>query len=193
MNKKTVLFVDIDDNDIPSHNYRAPHFAAARRMGLDCLVVATKGRKNIDRLFVDSDEVFFLDKISEASLLELIDKINVKYNLNAIFCHADPTSTASGVVDIIARICQKLDFLCSPAAALIACNNKFLMREKLKQHNIRSTHYALCHDIKSLLKQAENIGYPLIFKPPFGACSAFVTKCHHQDECVLPVSMFESY
>gem|GEM_PF-646077 len=190
MKKQAILFVDVDDRDLPSYSYRESHFVAAKRIGLSCLVATGKNRKNTERLFCDSDEVYVIDKISEDNLLVHINSIALQYDIKAIFCHAGHVSRDGKVIDVVANTCEKLGFPYSPAEALMACNNKFLMREKLKEHNIKSTRYVLCHDIKDALEQARNIGYPLIFKPPFGAGSAFVKKCHTKEELSNHYALF---
>jgi predicted ATP-grasp superfamily ATP-dependent carboligase len=189
MKKDAILFVDIDDSSVPLYSYREPHFIAAKEMGLNCLVAAVHDHKGMNRLHADADEIFLLDKISEENILNIISSVE-HYHIKAVFCHAGHASLQGHAGCIVANVCQKLNLPYSSAEAIAACNNKFLMRHQLKEHEIRSVDFALCNDMNSLEEQALRLGFPLIFKPPFGASSAFIKKCHTMEELLIHYNIF---
>lgn len=182
MKPDAILFVDVDDAVIPNYNYRQPHFIAARQRGLTCLTAAVQSHRNIERLHADSDAVYFLEALTVAALQHLLDQLQSYYRVRAVFCHAGHTSAHGQVGCVVAKVCASLNMPYSTAAAIETCNNKFLMRQALQKKGIRSVDFALCHSEIQLQTQAQRIGYPVIAKPPFGAGSAFIKKCHDWPE-----------
>jgi len=177
MKQDAILFIDIDDSPSVRYRYREPHFAAARLQGLLCLIAGVCGRNQLQRLQQDSDEVFLLETLSEQTILELVDELQDRYTVRAIFCHAGHASAQGQVGCIVARVCQKLGLVSASAEAIAACNNKYLMRRALQKHGLRSVPFALCNDEKELEEGAARVGYPLIAKPAFGGASAFIKRC----------------
>ncbi|MEQ1969511.1 ATP-grasp domain-containing protein [Xenorhabdus nematophila] len=182
MKPNAILFVDIDDAKIPRYRYREAHFAAAKKMGIHCLTAALKGRQHTERLFVDSDEVFYLESLTQNDLQELVMALQQRYTLRGILCYAGQASTIGQVGCIVAEVCQNVGIPNASSSAIAVCNNKFLMRQALQKQGIRSIRHALCHTEEELRLQADIVGYPLIAKPPFGAASAFIKKCHNWAE-----------
>lgn len=64
------------------------------------------------------------------------------------------------------------------------------MRMKLRGAGIRSIEFALCHNVEQLINKANEIGYPLIFKPPYGAGSSYIKKCDSEEELVKHYYLF---
>lgn len=178
MKPNAILFVDVDDAVIPHYTYREPHFIAARQRGLTCLTAAVQSHRHAERLDADSDAVYFLEALTVAALKNLLDQLQPHYRIRAVFCHAGHTSILGQVGCVVAEVCARLNLPYSTSDAIEACNNKFLMRQALQKQGVLSVDFALCHDEIQLQKQAQRIGYPIIAKPPFGAGSAFIKKCH---------------
>ncbi|MBD8095332.1 ATP-grasp domain-containing protein [Pseudomonas fluorescens] len=177
MKQDAILFIDVDDSASIRYSYREPHFVAARTKGLVCLTAGLAGRKHLQRLQDDSDEVFLLDTLSDAAILDLVGELDGRYQIRAIFCQAGHPSAQGEVGCIVAQACRRLGLVHSDPLAIAACNNKFLMRRALKTHGVRSVPFALCNNEQQLREGAEHVGYPLIAKPPFGGASAFIKKC----------------
>ncbi|WP_240792764.1 ATP-grasp domain-containing protein [Pseudomonas edaphica] len=177
MKQDAILFIDIDDSASVRYCYREPHFAAARAQGLACLTAGVAGRKHLQRLRDDSDAVFLLDALNEQSILELVGRLDGQYQVRAIFCQAGHPSAQGEVGCIVAQASRRLGLVHSDPLAIAACNNKFLMRRALKKLGVRSVPFALCNNEQQLREGAEQVGYPLIAKPPFGGASAFIKKC----------------
>ncbi|WP_340616267.1 ATP-grasp domain-containing protein [Xenorhabdus entomophaga] len=182
MKQNAILFVDIDDAKIPRYRYRETHFAAAKKMGMACLTAALQGRQHTERLYIDSDDVFYLESLTQEALQALVTTLQQTYTLRGILCYAGQASTHGQVGCIVAEVCQDIGVPNASASAIAACNNKFLMRQALQKHGVRSIRHALCHSEEELYSQAKKVGYPLIAKPPFGAASVFIKKCRDWPE-----------
>ncbi|WP_057396852.1 ATP-grasp domain-containing protein [Pseudomonas fluorescens] len=182
MKQDAILFIDVDDSTSVRYSYREPHFSAAREQGLVCLTAGVLGRRHLQRLRDDSDEVFLLDTLSELSILDLVGQLDGQYNIRAIFCQAGHPSAQGEVGCIVARACKRLGLVYSCPDAIAACNNKFLMRRVLDKNELRSVPFALCNNEQALKEGADRVGYPLIAKPPFGGASAFIKKCSNWEE-----------
>jgi biotin carboxylase len=182
MKQDAILFIDIDDCASVRYRYREPHFAVARTRGLVCLTAAVSGRKQLERLQGNSYEVYMLDTLSEQSILNLINTLDVQYNVRAIFCHAGHASAQGQVGCIVARVCKQLGLVYTCPDAIAVSNNKYLMRKVLQKNALRSVLHALCSNEQELEEGACHVGYPLIAKPPFGGGSAFIKKCSNWKE-----------
>lgn len=192
MEKQAVLFIDVDETEQKRYYYREPHFAAARQRGFFCLTAARKGRSYLERLYSDSDQVFLLDEITEDTLIALVNDINQDYNVKVLFCYGGQATRYGQTGIIVANACKKLGLVYSEPAGINACNNKHAMRQKLESLDIPSVRYALCHNEKQLVLKAEEIGYPLIAKPPFGAGSAFIKKCVNRQELLQHYAIYQT-
>lgn len=182
MKQAAILFIDVDDSVCARYNYREPHFAVARTRGLACLTAGVAGRKHIQRLRDDSDAVFLLESLSEQSILDLVGQLDGQYQIRGIFCQAGHPSALGEVGCIVVQACKRLGLVYSCPQAIAASNNKFLMRQVLKKHGLRSVRFALCNSEQQFQEGAEQVGDPLIAKPPFGGASAFIKKCSNWEE-----------
>ncbi len=192
MKQDAILFIDVDDSASIRYSYREPHFVAARAKGLVCLTAGLAGRKHLQRLQDDSDEVFLLDTLSEPAILDLVGELDGRYQIRAIFCQAGHSSALGQVGCIVAQASQRLGLVYSCPQAIAACNNKYLMRRALSQHGVLSVPFALCNDEQQLQQSAERMGYPLIAKPPFGGASAFIKQCFNWAELSRHYAQFRS-
>ncbi|VVQ10086.1 D-alanine--D-alanine ligase [Pseudomonas fluorescens] len=182
MKKDAILYIDIDDNFFARYRYREPHFAAARAQGLVCLTAGVAGRKHLQRLLDDSDDVFLLDTLSELAIMNLVGQLDGQYQIRAIFCYAGHPSTQGEVGCIVAQASKRLGLVYSSPDAIAMCNNKFLMRRAMKKHDLHSVPFALCSNEQELQAGADQVGYPLIAKPAYGGASAFIKKCSNWAE-----------
>ncbi|QBF25665.1 ATP-grasp domain-containing protein [Pseudomonas tructae] len=177
MKQDAILFIDIDDGPSIRYQYRDPHFAAARALGLTCLTAGVSGRDHLQRLEYQGGEYFLLADLSEAAIVNLVGSLGDRYTVRAIFCYAGHASARGDVGCIVARASQTLGLVYSNPDAIAACNNKFLMRQVLQNKQLRSVPFALCNNEQMLAAGAARVGYPLIAKPAFGGASAFIKKC----------------
>ncbi|MDU8617101.1 ATP-grasp domain-containing protein [Pseudomonas syringae] len=177
MNQNAILFIDIDDGPCVRYSYREPHFTAARELGLKCLTAGVSGRDHLQRLQHENGEVFLLADLSEEAIIDLVSSLNNQYDVRAIFCYAGHASARGEVGCIVARASRQLGLVYSNPDAIAVCNNKFLMRQVLQKHALRSVPFALCNNEQELEAGAWRVGYPLIAKPAFGGASAFIKKC----------------
>lgn len=190
MTQKAVLFIDIDDYKVPSYYYRTPHYLAAKEMGIT-FIIASPNKTNKKQLLENCDDFYPLNNVTEEEISNLIADLGKKYHIQGLFCYAGHASDVAEIGVVVSHVCQKLGLPYSPADAIKSCNNKFLMRTLLKNNNVRSVDFALCHDEKELLEKAQKIGYPLILKPPFGGRSCFIKKCQNADELLNHYRLFK--
>src|SRR5476649_1632036 len=190
MKRNAIIFVDVDEADIPRYNYRKPHFIAAKNRGWVCLTLAVKHRKNLKRLTEDSDKVCLIDDLSYDELKQVISKINQTYNVKAIFCHSGHATLMGQVGTIVAALCEYFGLHHASAQAIDCCNNKFIMGENLRKNGIENIRFSLCDNLEILTTNALRMGFPLIAKPPFGAGSAFVKKCINMEQLIEHYKIF---
>lgn len=177
-----VLFVQIE-SPVPSVTaYGHRHFDAARKMGFACLTAVMRPAGSTGGAEPDGDEVWPLETLTVDALLALLERLDGRYDIKAIFCHAGQASMLGEVGAIVAEVCRLTGRAHSDPAAVAACNNKFLMRSVLQRHGVRSVRHALCSDAAALREAAAEVGYPLIAKPPYGAGSAFTARCWEEGE-----------
>lgn len=191
MKTQAVLFVDVDETEQTRYFYREPHFIAARKLGYHCLIAARKNRSYTERLYADSDAVFLIDAIDENSIIALMDKLSHDYDVRILFCYSGQATRHGQTGVIVANACQKLGLIYSSPDGIDACNNKFIMRKRLAAHGVNSVRYGLCHNEEQLLTKANEIGFPLIAKPPFGAGSAFIKKCSTEKELLQHYATYQ--
>jgi biotin carboxylase len=192
MKQNAILFIDVDDGEVANYNYREMHFSAAKELGFACLTVVLKNYKHLERVKRDSDKIFFIDKIVVKDILNLIPDIKQTYVLKTIFCNAGHASSDGVTGAVIAEVATSLGLKYSSIESIYACNNKFIMRHVLMEKGIKSSKFTLCSNLKSIVNQAHIVGFPLIAKPPFGAGSSFIKKCHNIDEVIAHYKHFTS-
>lgn len=182
MKAKAIIYVDVDEAEQPRYHYREPHFAIARQRGLICITLATRGHPYKDRLATASDEVILANDLRERTLLNLIVQIQNRYEVSAVFCYAGQATEEGQIGITVGNICRSLKLRHPSRTGIDACNDKYLMRQRLEQFGVPTVPAVLCHSADEVIAGAHAIGYPLIAKPRFGARSAFIKKCHNDSE-----------
>lgn len=178
MRQAAILFVQNEGALLSLASYRDRHFNAARKLGLVCLTVTVRRLSEGALNSVPGDTSFYLEALTTTALSQLMEQLAPSYDVKAILCYAGHASALGEVGCVVAEVCRQTGRIFSPANAIAACNNKFLMREALRKRGVRSVSYAMCSDEEELRAGADAVGYPLIAKPPYGAGSAFIKKCH---------------
>jgi biotin carboxylase len=179
-----IIFVDVDEGDVPAYDYRGLHFVAAKQLGLFCITIINEARGNKDRVLSDSDEIVCVKDINFDHVFGAVIELQTRYNVRTLFCHAGHVSSYGEIGVVVADIATRLSLRYSNADAITTCNNKFLMRYRLKQHKVRTVDSALCNSPVDIRENAGLLGFPLIAKPVFGASSAFTKKCNNLDELI---------
>lgn len=192
MRQAAILFVQNEGALLSLAGYRDRHFNAARKIGLICLTATVKSDSGGADHPVVGDTSFHLEALTTTALLQLIEQLAPCYDIKAILCYAGHASAMGEVGCVVAEVCRQTGRIYSPADAIAACNNKFLMREALRKRGVRSVSYAICSDEGELRARAEAVGYPLIAKPPYGVGSAFIKKCHDWAELEAHYRRFTS-
>ncbi|MBY8952783.1 ATP-grasp domain-containing protein [Pseudomonas carnis] len=77
----------------------------------------------------------------------------------------------------VAELCARRGLPHPPVDALYLANNKFAMRQRLRERNVYTARYARVIGDASLIIAAEHVGFPLILKPVVGLGSSFISRC----------------
>lgn len=77
----------------------------------------------------------------------------------------------------VAELCQTRGLPHTPAQALYRANNKYLMRQALKDAQVYTVRFARVKDQATLLAAAQSVRFPLILKPVVGVASSFISRC----------------
>ncbi len=83
---------------------------------------------------------------------------------------------------LTSKICDKFNYIGIPFAAAKKVRNKFLFREFCRANSLPSPHYFFIKSAKDLNNLPEDLRFPLVIKPAFGASSAYVVKADNQEE-----------
>lgn len=79
----------------------------------------------------------------------------------------------------VAELCARRGLPHPPVDALYLANNKFAMRQRLRERNVYTARYARVIGDASLVVAAEHVGFPLILKPVVGLGSSFISRCEN--------------
>ncbi|NVZ55867.1 ATP-grasp domain-containing protein [Pseudomonas edaphica] len=79
----------------------------------------------------------------------------------------------------VAELCARRGLTHPPIEALYLANNKFAMRQRLRERNVYTARYARVIGDASLVTAAEHVGFPLILKPVVGMGSSFISRCEN--------------
>ncbi|MEB7040098.1 ATP-grasp domain-containing protein [Staphylococcus gallinarum] len=89
-------------------------------------------------------------------------------------------------------IAKALNLPFNSLEAINICRNKYLLRDFLVESNLSSINFATGENLKALLKKANEIGYPLVFKPINTTDSYGVSLIKNDNELILAYDNFNS-
>ncbi len=105
------------------------------------------------------------------------------------FLSAHPNTKIDGVLtfwedDIMltSKIADKFNLVGIPQKVAKKVRNKFLFRKFCEENSIKAPKHMLIKSAKDLEYAANNFSFPVVFKPTYGASSAFVVKANDKDE-----------
>lgn len=179
---RSVVFVDIDVARTPLYSYRSPHMAATRRLGYVPIVIAEISNPHLEFIREDCDILLTVEALRLKDIEEALQTLERTHQIAAIFTY--PGQERPGI-----DVNTSLDTLRAPrglpapsALALKNANNKALMRRCLTAAGLPTIRHAIVNSFDDLNQAAMDVGFPLFCKPPFGAASAFSTRCDTQEE-----------
>ncbi|TCP55887.1 ATP-grasp domain-containing protein [Tumebacillus sp. BK434] len=84
----------------------------------------------------------------------------------------------------VALLCEERGLPSPNSDAVFRCNNKFLMRDALRDQGVPTVDFGLATDEVTAVEHANRIGYPVILKPLNGAASHMIVKCTSDEDLV---------
>ena len=153
---------------LPTRTYRAKDFLdAATRLGVQ-VVVASEKSSTMESL--SSDSLLTLDFLDPKKATEKAVRFHQRYPFEAIIPVDEET------VVIAAAIGEKLGLEHNPSDAAKRTRLKHLMREALKQANVRSPGFRIIDLMGDPARVASTLSYPSVIKPVFLSASRGVMR-----------------
>ena len=92
---------------------------------------------------------------------------------------------------LASKITDKFNFIGIPFSAAKKVRNKFLFREFCLENSLPSPKHILLKSSKDIAFLPDNLQFPLVIKPAFGASSAYVIKVNNKEELVSTYDYIE--
>lgn len=185
-----VIYIDTDRSTKGVYDYRQPHFAAASALGWHCVTLIEDTHEHRDAIAKSCEEVVGLPCIATETVVDAVMKLKARYDVRVLFGYPGQTVPGFDLPQILQEACQALGLQYVPADAIRCCNNKFMMRKALDAAGLPNVSAELIQDEAELAEAAKRIGFPLIFKPIFGAGSALISKCDNLDHLKAHYRLF---
>lgn len=121
----------------------------------------------------------------------LSDTTNHRETISSIefFLKENPNEKISGVLTfwedavlLTSKIVDKFNFIGVPYHIAKKVRNKYLFREFCQENDIPSPGHVLLKNDKDLKLVKENLNFPVVIKPSYGAASSFVVRVNVEDE-----------
>lgn len=186
-----IVYLDIDRSGNGRYEYRRSHFDAAAALGWRGLALAEAGHEHLDRLARVCDEVVSLSAITVREIVNAVARLRARYDVKVLMAYPGQTVPGFDVSRVVEDACRELGLAHAPANAVRRCNNKFLMRKRLDSAGLANLAAELIQNESDLEEAASRIGFPLVFKPIFGAGSALIAKCGSRDALKAHYRLFQ--
>ncbi len=85
---------------------------------------------------------------------------------------------------LVSRIIDHFNWIGIPCKINNEIKNKFSFREKCSQYNIPAPLHQMLHSKDDVTNLDPKLSFPLVIKPVYGACSAFVSKVEDKNELI---------
>ncbi|PIU21056.1 MAG: hypothetical protein COT15_04355 [Candidatus Diapherotrites archaeon CG08_land_8_20_14_0_20_34_12] len=145
---------------------------AAKKLGLK--IVLLNSSLNWQKKYVD----YFI-KANTYNHQECLDKLDGFMKRHSI----DGAITFwEDDVPLLAKICEKFDFVGPSVDTALKARNKFEMRTAFKKKNMNTPKFFLISDRQDLEKAMTKIKFPAVIKPCWGSDSEFVIKIEERDD-----------
>ncbi|HAT03555.1 MAG TPA: hypothetical protein DCS29_02135 [Candidatus Magasanikbacteria bacterium] len=168
---KTILLVNTGP-----HKKR---FIVQRLKKLGLVVVVLNKEKNWAAPYVD--HWIIADTFNHTEAVKAVESF-VKTNSDI---HIDGTVTFwEDDVLLTSKIVDKFNFVGVPYSIARQTRNKYLFREFCMANGIRAPRHHLLKDEDDIDYVCDNLQFPLVVKPAYGASSAYVVKVYSRDDLV---------
>ncbi|MDJ0820655.1 MAG: ATP-grasp domain-containing protein [Paracoccaceae bacterium] len=171
------VFVDIDLAQTPLYSCRGPQMQAARRSGYVPVTVAEAHNPHLAAIKADSDHLILVPDLSSTTLEAALAELETTHRVAAIFAYPGQERPGADINTAVEALCHARGLPAPSAKSLRRANNKLLMRQCLAEAGLPSASYVIVSSRGKLEEAAQHIGFPVFCKPPYGAASAFSTRC----------------
>lgn len=177
-----VVYFDGDRTGSWSDNFRKLHVPAVRERGFAFVSVGLSGRGNPGGLEEMSDAVYYIERCDRPCVESILEQIELKYEVRGMFAYTGQVTPEGEAGVVISQVAKARGLRQASAASVEACNNKFIMRQVLKEAGLSKIRFGVASTIEELRQEAAKVGFPLIAKPLFGGGSAFVALCQGMEQ-----------
>lgn len=152
MEKKTVLFINIRTHKIE----RVKPLYEAKKLGLRVVLLADAA-PDIDSSLLD--DLIIANTYNYEEALSKVKEYNQVYPLSGVLTWSDKD------VELVAKIGNELGLPALSEKSSQLARNKYLMREAMNKVEGLCPEFQFVQTFDDLLKAADKIGFPAIFKP----------------------------
>lgn len=154
---------------------------AARALGLQPIMISDASSP-IAMAANEGFECHPIDDWRPEAVGALVDRIVASNEVAGVFTGSG-LFTGHGLLGAqVSAIAARLGLPHTPARAIWAANNKYLMRRTLHDAGLDPVRYARVVDERSLEAACEHVGFPLILKPVVGIGSSFIYRCESAED-----------
>ncbi len=147
-----------------------------KKMGV---TIVCLNRERVHSLEAYVDHWIIADLNNNKECVESIREFNAHHPRNRI----DGAMTFwEECVLLTSRITDTFGLIGIPIAAAVQVKNKFAFRDFCIRHNLPSPSHRLLDSKKQIPQIAKSLKFPMVVKPMYGACSAFVVRANNQQE-----------
>jgi len=156
----------------------------AKSLGLNIILVNQKldtNKKLIDH-FIEADTYNHKEVIEK---LKIFQKNNpeIKFDGAITFWEDD--------IPILAKVCEEFKLSGNSVETSIRTRNKYEMRKRLAETNLGNPVFHMIKNKNDLKKAMEEIGFPAVMKPAWGADSEFVILVRNEEEAKNTLDYFQ--
>lgn len=184
------IYIDTDRSDNGVYDYRLPHFTAAAALGWHRITLLDQTHEHREAIASSCEEVIGLPELTSEAVIDAVTRLRSRYDVKVLFGYPGQTVPGLDLAQILEDACLALELHSVPADAIKRCNNKFMMRKALDAAGLPNVNAELIQSEADLTQAAERIGFPLIFKPIFGAGSALISRCDDLDRLKAHYRLF---
>ncbi|ARU61411.1 hypothetical protein CBW65_10655 [Tumebacillus avium] len=130
------------------------------------------------------DQYITTDDFDLETLRGFVAQVETEYPAGAFMTSIGMFHKGHLVGSNVALLAEERGLPSPNADAVFRCNNKYLMRDALRDQGVPTVDFGLATDETTAVEHANRIGYPIILKPLNGAASHMIVKCANAEEVV---------
>lgn len=155
--------------------YPAKEFVLKKLKELGYFLIVLDSSKTCPDELVDEWIISDL-KDEEATVAKVVDYIkNPKKRIDGVITFWEEVTL------LVSKISEELNLVGIPFQSAVMMKNKYQFREFCHKNNLPSPKDALLQSEKDIPEIAKKLTFPVVVKPIYGACSAFVIRVEDQN------------